>query len=43
MVAYVGSYGKLDHCRIGSLESQGPESSDSVLDHCRIGSLETKK
>ena len=30
----------LDHCRIGSLESQTHSQSCDTQDHCRIGSLE---
>ena len=33
----------LDHCRIGSLESELAKMSPRLPDHCRIGSLEIIK
>ena len=33
--------GRVDHCRIGSLEMELEKVLDRIKDHCRIGSLET--
>ena len=35
-----GTEGEVDHCRIGSLETQNVDPETGEIDHCRIGSLE---
>ena len=40
MIAVKRGFPFLDHCRIGSLETNIPSDMGTAIDHCRIGSLE---